>query len=60
MSMTKRDYVAIARILSEELDLCETVGELRRVESTIQEIAAYMEKDNSRFDALRFTEAAGL
>lgn len=52
--MTKKDYVLVARVISEDL----TYGALRR--QTAERLADAFEKDNPRFDRKRFLSACNV
>jgi hypothetical protein len=55
MSMTKKDYVAIAAIFAEY----QSYGESPEVEDVVDQLGKYFKTDNPRFDIDRFRKAAG-
>lgn len=64
MSMSQKDYKAIAAILTETRRLAEAktvqYGPRQAIDHITRELADLMAADNSRFDRGRFYAAAGL
>lgn len=56
--MTKKDYIAIAKILKDAQELSGGKGEA--VIAIGQDLADLFKQDNSAFDRARFMDAAGL
>lgn len=66
MAMSRKDYVAFAQVIADQLDAVEAMETTDRAvtERVIAELAEDMihvfKSDNFRFDVSRFREAAGL
>ena len=65
MSMSQKDYQAIAAILAAERELAATrpsayAGRIDAIDHITRDLADLMAADNSRFDRGRFYAAAGL
>ena len=54
--MTKKDYIAIAEIIRTKLNQ-DDITEVNLVFKFIQSMADYFEKDNSRFNRVKFIHA---
>ena len=56
--MTKKDYIAIAKVINELPSLPTTTEfELVRKASLVARLARYFEQDNPRFDSAKFDKA---
>lgn len=64
VNMTKKDYIAIAKVVKETRTSTQIVGRAETISNTCNEIAhglaVVMQKDNPNFDRNRFLIACGV
>lgn len=60
MSMSKKDYVAVARIISNTRELCQAKEAREATTYIASDLAREFVKDNPRFDSDKFLRACGL
>jgi len=58
--MTRRDYILIAEVIRQELELCDNREQVDVVESIRDRMAIALGDDNHRFNATTFKEACEL
>jgi len=61
--MTKKDYIAVAKIISQQLENVVGVGadnQRSAIRAVARSFATYAEEDNPKFDRNKFLAAAGV
>lgn len=60
MAMSKKDYVAIAAVLNQQMDTKADPKRVQMIRIIAHALAGEFQKGNQRFDRMRFLQACGV